>query len=153
MNSRADVQQVLDGVQTRIRERGWSGVTQEDRDAANVDAFYGCVLNGGIDSLFFNSPYLGDMSAELLASLERAGAVRAATIVREAFALFPEGRVPATLESRVDWLRGLKEAAPFEEITRRFHDEAENEETVLSEFFRKHPKHFGSQFQRRQGPV
>jgi hypothetical protein len=136
------MREVLDQVDSRIRQAGWAHVAQEDRDAANVDAFYGRVLNGGLDSLFFNSPYLGDMADELLASLERVGAVHAAEFVREAFTFFPQGRVPSTLDARVHYLRKSGKADPFEAVNRRFYAEAEKEESVLLAFFRSHSKHF-----------
>ena len=143
MKSQLDMRQVLDQVGSRVRELGWANVAQEDRDAANVDAFYGSVLNGGIDAPFFNSPYLGDMAEELAQSLTRVGATRAAALFRDAFAFFPDSRVPATLDARVDCLRKAMGVDPFETITRRFYTEAENEETVLRTFFAKHPNHFG----------
>ena len=49
MNAWKNMREVLDRVDLRIREHGWSKIAQEERDAANVDALYGCVLNGGID--------------------------------------------------------------------------------------------------------
>ena len=72
------MRRVLNAIDHRIRRYGWAGVSGAERDAANVDAFYGAVLNGGIDAIFFNAPYLGDMADDLLASLERTGAVKAA---------------------------------------------------------------------------
>lgn len=137
------MRQVLDQVNLRVREFGWANVAQEDRDAANVDAFYGSVLNGGLDAPFFNSPYLGDMAEELAQSLERVGATHAASLFREAFAFFPDSRVPATLDARVECLRKAKGVDPFKRLTQRFYSEAEKEEIVLRAFFARNPEHFG----------
>lgn len=133
---------VLDRVNDRLRDLGWSKVTQEERDASNVDAFYGTVLNGGIAAIFFNSPYLGDMAEELLTSLERVEASRAAAIFKDSFAFFPRGRVPRTLDARVECLRKSIKAGFFEQISERFYGEAEEEEVILNAFFAKHPHVF-----------
>ena len=63
------IRAVLDSIDRRVKKLGWEGVTPQERDVANVDAFYGAVLNGGVDSAFFNSPYLGDMANDLAESL------------------------------------------------------------------------------------
>jgi hypothetical protein len=143
--SREQVRRVLEAVNARIREMGWANVYQEERDVADVDAFYGCVLNGGFDSLFFNSAYLGDMAVELSAALTRVGAIRAAMLAQEAFSRFPGGVVPAPLDSRVMWLRAQDAAEPFADIDHRFYKEAEKEDAVLLEFFSKHPARFECQ--------
>ena len=143
MKSSTDLREVLDRVNLRVRELGWTNVTQADRDAANVDAFYGSVVNGGIDAPFFNSSTLGDMADELVQSLQRVGAIHAAALFREACDFFPGGRVPVGMDARIKCLRKANGVEPFEKITRRFFAEAEKEEVVLRSFFAKNREHFG----------
>ena len=87
--------------------------------------------------------YSGDMAEELAQSLERVGATHAASLFREAFAFFPDSRVPATLDARVECLRKAKGVDPFKRLTQRFYSEAEKEEIVLRAFFARNPEHFG----------
>jgi hypothetical protein len=138
MNSE-EARRLLNQLNDRIRDQGWNNVTQPERDAANLDAFYGAVANGGIESIFFNSPYLGNMADELLASLERVGAFRAASVFKNSFAFFPDGRVPNTLDARVEFMRRNDGHAFFKQQTDRFFKEAERKEAILIPFFSKHP--------------
>lgn len=138
------VHQILNQINARIRSRAWANVSQQERDAANVDAFYGAVTNGGIDAVFFNATYLGDMADELLGSLERIGAVRAAAIFKQGFAFFPHGRVPRTLDTRIAHLRQAKDKDLFDKLSQLFFQEAEREEEILSAFFAKHPNVFAT---------
>jgi len=137
------VMAAVDRINRRIQEHGWSGITQEERDLANAHAFYCAVANGGIDAVLFNSPYLGDMADELLTSLRRVGAVRAAAIFSEAFGVFPGRCVPQTLDERIAHLRDLKDPDLFAELSERFYKEAEAQEKILLRFLRSHSAVFG----------
>lgn len=67
------------------------------------------VNNGGFNQWFFNSS--GDYVHETIAALDEIGAVKIATIVKQAVSFWPEGKVPKDRSARQDILQQIEDSA------------------------------------------
>lgn len=106
----------------RYDRDGFESLTLAERVAYCVDALEREVNNGGFEQFFLNSS--GDTVPETLAALEAIGAVRAATLLREAVALFPGGGPPRNRDERYQKALGASDAArqAWIELNSRFYE-------------------------------
>lgn len=97
------------------------------------------IKNGGFDQYFFNSS--GDTSVEAVGALERIGATRAASLVRQALAVFPDKTPSALRATRQAQLEAMREhtGALFKELDHSWYRDIEDLETLLAAYLRSHP--------------
>jgi hypothetical protein len=78
------------------------------------------VNNGGFNQYYFNSS--GDFAEETVDSLKAIGAEKTATILSQANAVFPNGKVPASIDERQKNLEEIEESVneQWENIEEKF---------------------------------
>jgi Domain of unknown function (DUF4375) len=131
-----------DRIKTRIRQLGWENIAPEERHFENALAFYADVEGNGLDSIFFNSQYLGDMAHELLESLRAVAAPRAAGILERSFTYFPGGMVPVGLDTRAAILRQKGSREFFTKLGEEFYAHAEDRDETLYGYILAHAADF-----------
>jgi hypothetical protein len=124
-----------------IKRDGLGGLTEAEIGFFGIYWFVMETNNGGVDQFFFNDS--GQLALPALGYLERIGAVKTASILRRAIALFPNGRVPIDQEERRELLLSLEDqGVSFGPLTQELFACEEDVDDLNQEYAAAHPELF-----------
>ena len=124
---------IRDRLEDRWRRIGYDALLPVERDFILTWWLEAEASNGSLHQYFANST--GDSAADALAALERIGASRAATVLRDAMKLFGDGPYPTDRAKRNELLDALPEHDNdgndlFDRLADRLFEESEDVRTL-----------------------
>jgi len=138
MNTESFLFSIVDEVQRKQRDSGFSGLTPREQVFYLVWALEAEVNNGGFDQFLLNSA--GDYTSESVDALRQIGAIRMASLVQQAIEVFLPAAPSRSWSERQTQVLALTEsqAACLQRLDNEFYTYPEDLSQLLASFMQEH---------------
>jgi hypothetical protein len=127
----------------RIDSHGFGSLTLSERASFGLTWLFLETNNGGLHQFFFNDA--GKLAPDAFRGLEMVGAMAAASILRRAMSVFPDGVVPAELSERREFLCEVlkpEQERLLDDLTTEFFQSSEPVADLFDAYVERHREEF-----------